>query len=119
MQKRKYHPSSPRLERGERKNKRMPFYASFWFLDHGDGDWSVHRSKKDASDKWYSMGRKRYLAPVTWVRLADRADLIAWLNLRKSQDQAEMDKKIINVKRMMVHDLLGIPGEEGHENENA
>ena len=93
-------------EKGNRINDTRAFYASFFFLDHLDGDWSVHRTKKDAMAAWKAMGRKIGSINVTWIRLAERGNLVDWIMERRGHDLDTHKQDLWRAKR----DLLKVLG---------
>ena len=93
-------------EKGKRQSELRAFYASFFYLDHLDGNWSVYRTKKDAVAAWKAMGRKMGSMDVTWVRLAERGNLVDWIMERRGHDLDTHKQDLWRAKR----DLLKVLG---------
>lgn len=92
-------------EIGTRINDKRPFYASFFYLDHLDGNWSVYRTKKDAVAAWKAMGRKMGSMDITWVRLAERGDLVDWIMERRVEDLITHNTDVMRAKQDLLKAL--------------
>jgi hypothetical protein len=97
-------------EKGKRQSELRPFYASFFYLDHLDGNWSVYRTKKDAVAAWKAMGRKAGAIDLLWVRLAERGDLVDWIMERRVEDLITHNTDVMRAKQ----DLLKALGVASH-----
>ena len=94
---------------GVRKDKSRPYYSSFWYLDHKNGDWSVHQSRKDAIDYWRAYAANKSEKPhLTWIKCSERGDLIEWINAQRSEDLEAFKKTMIKEKQFMVRSLVGV-----------
>lgn len=94
---------------GERKVEGRPFYASFWMLDHKDGSWSMHETRKEAYSHWRNeLNRKATDLEVTWIRCAERADLVEWINIQQKADRKKYDSMVHHEKRKMLEMLAPV-----------
>lgn len=97
---------------GVRKDDSRPYYASFWFLDHKDGDWSVHQSRRDALAHWRKVvGREYYKPDLTWIKCSERGDLIEWMNTQRKSDMKSFQKRLVREKQFIFRSLVGIGDE--------
>lgn len=93
---------------GERKAEYRPYYASFWMLDHKNGGWSVHETKQDAMYFWRNVLEVARAKPsMTWVKCAERQDLIEWMNIQRGEDMKRFNQTLDHEKRRMINLLVG------------
>jgi len=92
-----------------------PFYASFWLSERVDGTWSVFKTKKEAQDAWRGEGLKMSAMNLTHVQLTDRSDLANWINNRRDKDAVFFEKRLIEEKRLMLHELVNITGRDEND----